>query len=129
MDIAALKTLHVATAAISYALFFVRGIWMLSSSRLLTQRWVRVVPHVNDTVLLAAAIWMTIILQQYPGTHGWLTAKLAGLIAYIGLGMVALRHGKTRRVRLAAWIAAQLVFAYIVAVALTHDPLPFRAIR
>ncbi|MGC2520352.1 MAG: SirB2 family protein [Burkholderiales bacterium] len=127
MDFAALKAIHVAAAAISYTLFFVRGIWMLAGSPLLARRWVRVVPHVNDTVLLAAAIWMTILLHQYPGTHGWLTAKVAGLIAYIGLGMVALRHGRTRGVRLAAWIAAQLVFAYIVAVALTHDPLPFRA--
>jgi len=130
MDLAALKAFHIAAVAVSYALFFARGIWMLSGSPLLAQRWVRVVPHINDTVLLGAAIWMTIILQQYPGTHGWLTAKLAGLIAYIGLGMVALRHGKTRRVRLAAWVAAQIVFAYIVAVALTHDPLPLRvAIR
>jgi len=127
MDFAALKAIHIATVAISYALFFVRGIWMLTGSPLLERRWVRVVPHVNDTVLLAAAIWMTIILQQYPGTHGWLTAKVAGLFAYIGLGMAALRYGRTRGVRLAAWIAAQLVFAYIVAVALAHDPLPFRA--
>jgi uncharacterized membrane protein SirB2 len=127
MDFGALKTIHVAAVAISYTLFFVRGIWMLTGSPLLERRWVRVVPHVNDTVLLAAAIWMTIILQQYPGTHGWLSAKVAGLIAYIGLGMVALRRGRTRRVRLAAWITAQLVFAYIVAVALAHDPMPFGA--
>ncbi len=126
MDFAALKAIHVAAVAISYALFFVRGIWMLFGSPLLERRWVRVVPHINDTVLLAAAIWMTVILQQYPGTHGWLSAKVTGLIAYIALGMVALRRGRTRGVRLAAWLAAQLVFAYIVAVALTHDPLPFR---
>jgi uncharacterized membrane protein SirB2 len=128
MDFAALKAIHIAAVAISYALFFVRGIWMLTGSPLLGRRWVRVVPHVNDTLLLAAAIWMAVILQQYPGTHGWLTAKVAGLVAYIGLGMAALHHGGTRRVRLAAWIAAQLVFAYIVAVAFAHDPLPFRAV-
>ena len=127
MDFTALKAIHVAAVTISYTLFLARGIWMITDSPLLARRWVRVVPHVNDTVLLAAAIWMTTLLQQYPGTHGWLTAKVAGLILYIGLGMVALRRGRTRGVRLAAWIAAQLVFAYIVAVALTHDPLPFRA--
>jgi len=127
MDLGALKAIHVATAAISYALFFVRGTWMLAGSPQLKRRWVRVVPHVNDTVLLAAAIGMMAILHQYPGAHAWLTAKVAGLVAYIGLGMVALRHGRTRGVRLAAWLAAQLVFAYIVAVALTHEPLPFRA--
>ncbi|MGB5080695.1 MAG: SirB2 family protein [Burkholderiales bacterium] len=124
MELGALRTIHVAAAAISYVLFFARGMWMLTGSPLLERRWVRVVPHVNDTVLLAAAIWMTLVLQQYPGTHAWLTAKVAGLFAYIGLGMVALRYGQTRAVRLAAWLAAQLVFAYIVAVALSHDPVP-----
>jgi len=127
MDFAALKAIHIAAVAVSYALFFARGIWMLSGSPLLAQRWVRVVPHVNDTVLLVAAIWMAIILRQYPGTHGWLTAKVAGLNVYIGLGMVALRRGRTRGVQLSAWIAAQIVFAYVVAVALSHDPLPLRA--
>jgi len=127
MDLEALRAIHVVTAAISYSLFFVRGIWMLTGSPLLERRWVRVLPHVNDTVLLAAAIWMMVILHQYPGTHDWLTAKVLGLLAYIGLGMAALRHGRNRGARLTAWIAAQLVFAYIVAVALAHDPLPLRS--
>jgi len=122
----ALKDLHVATVALSYLLFFVRGVWMLADSPLLARRWVKVVPHVNDTILLAAAIWLTTVIQQYPGTHGWLTAKVAGLIAYILIGTVAIRRGRTKRVRLAAWIAAQAVFFYIVAVALTRDVLPVR---
>jgi uncharacterized membrane protein SirB2 len=85
---------------------------------------VRVVPHLNDTLLLAAAIWMTVVIHQYPGTHAWLTAKVAGLLVYIALGMVALKRGKTRRVRIAAWVAAQAVFFYIVAVALTRSVWP-----
>lgn len=124
-DIVLLKLVHVATAAVSYALFFVRGIWMITGSPRLAERWARIVPHVNDTLLLAAAIWMTILLHQYPGSHAWLTAKLVALLAYIGLGMVALKHGKTKRARIAAWLAAQAVFFYIVAVALTRNPLPF----
>lgn len=123
MDFTALKMIHVATAVVSYALFFVRGIWMINGSPRLSGRWVRIVPHVNDTVLLAAAIWMTILIHQYPGTHAWLTAKLAALLVYIGLGTVALKRGKTQRARIAAWLAAQAVFVYIVAVALTRDPL------
>ena len=125
MEFAWLKAIHIGTAGISYTLFFVRGIWMLSDSPLLHQRWVRIVPHVNDTLLLAAGIWMTTIIHQYPGTHGWLTAKLAGLALYILLGLAALRPGRAKRVRAAAWVAAQIVFAYIVAVALSHDPLPY----
>lgn len=122
---ALLKLIHVTTAAVSYALFVVRGIWMIRDSPRLGARWVRIVPHVNDTLLLAAAIAMTVLLHQYPGTHAWLTAKVTGLLFYIGLGMVAIRHGRTRHTRIAAWIAAQAVFFYIVAVALTRSPWPF----
>lgn len=125
MEFALLKAIHIGSVAVSYFLFLVRGIWMLSDSPLLKQRWVRIVPHVNDTLLLAAGVWMTAIIQQYPGTHGWLTAKLAGLVLYILLGLMALRPGRTKRVRAAAWIAAQVVFGYIVAVALSHNPLPY----
>ena len=126
MELATLKPIHVIAAAVSFTLFFVRGVWMIMDSPRLKQRWVRIVPHVNDTLLLTAAIWMAIVTHQYPGTHAWLTAKVAGLLVYIGLGMVALRHGPTRGIRIAAWIAAQTVFLYIVAVAFTRSawPLP-----
>jgi uncharacterized membrane protein SirB2 len=121
MDFATLKTIHVTTVALSWLMFLVRGVWMLSGSPMLERRWVRVVPHVNDTLLLAAGVWMAILLRQIPGVSPWLTAKVVALVVYVGLGAVALR-----RRRLSAWIAAQLVFLYIVAVALAHDPLPWR---
>lgn len=124
MELTALKSIHVTAAVVSYLLFFLRGVWMIADSPRLHRRWVRVIPHINDTLLLAAAIWMTVVIHQYPGTHAWLTAKAAGLLVYIALGMVALKRGKTRRVRIAAWVAAQAVFFYIVAVALTHDAWP-----
>ncbi len=125
MELALLKLIHVTTAAVSYALFFVRGIWMISDSPRFRERWAPIVPHVNDTLLLAAAIWMTILLRQYPGTHAWLTAKLVALLVYVGLGMAALKPGTTRRARIVAWLAAQAVFFYVVAVALTRNPLPW----
>ena len=94
MSYLALKNLHVATVVVSYCLFVVRGAWMLADSPMLAKRWVRIVPHVNDTVLLVAGIWLTTIIQQYPGTSAWLTAKVAGLIVYIVVGTVALRRGR-----------------------------------
>jgi len=98
---------------------------MLHASPRLNQRWVRVVPHVVDTFLLASAIAMVVMSGQYPFVAGWLTAKVVALIVYIGLGMLALRRARTRGVRLAAWVAAQAGVIYIVAVALTRQALPF----
>ncbi len=120
-----IKSVHLASAATSYALFFLRGVWMIRGSALLRHRWVRVVPHVIDTVLLGSAIALAIISHQYPFVTAWVTAKVAAVIAYIGLGMIALRHGRTRSVRIAAWVAAQVIFGYIVVVALTRRPFLF----
>lgn len=124
MDYAGLKLTHISCAAISYTLFFVRGIWMLNGSAMLQQAWVRTVPHIVDTALLASAIALALLSRQYPFVTPWLTAKVIALVLYIALGMIALRHGKTRGVRITAWIAAQAVFGYIVAVALTRNPIP-----
>ncbi len=95
---------------------------MLVDSPRLERPWVRIVPHVNDTLLLVSAVTMAALIQQYPFVDGWLTAKILALLAYIGLGTVALKRGRTKTVRIAAWIAALVVFGYIVSVALNHDP-------
>ena len=125
IDYATLKLIHVSCVVSSYALFFIRGVWMLRDSSLLRRRWVRIVPHVIDTLLLGSAITLALMLRQYPFVADWITAKVVALFGYIGLGMVALRFARTRRTQLAAWLAAQVVFIYIVAVALTRNPLPW----
>lgn len=127
MSLILVKAVHVACVVASYVLFFLRGMWLIKGSPIMRQRWVKVVPHVTDTLLLASAITLAIGIRQYPGTDAWLTAKVSGLLLYIGLGMVAFRFSRTLRARVAAWVAAQLVFFYIVAVALTRSPLPFLA--
>ena len=120
-----LKQLHLATIALTLALFLLRGVWMVMDSPRLQARWARIVPHLNDTLLLASGIALAVLLQQYPLVHGWLTAKVLALIAYIVLGTLALKRGKTKAQRVTAWVAALLVFGYMLAVARAHDPLPF----
>jgi len=117
------KTIHVTCVFITFILFFVRGVWMILDSELLRRKWTRRVPPVVDTLLLASAIVLAVTIRQYPFVDAWLTAKVVALFFYIGLGMLALTYGKTRQIRISSWIAAQLVFLYIVAVALTRNPL------
>ena len=117
------KTTHVLCALASFTLFFLRGVWMLRDSPQRSRRWAKILPHAIDTLLLASAIALTLMLREYPLAHAWLSAKRLALLLYIGLGLVALRYGMTKGVRAAAWIGALAVFAYIVSVALSHDPL------
>ena len=125
MSFMLLKHTHVTCVVISYMLFFLRGIWSLNGSPIMRQGWVKLVPHVVDTLLLASALAMAYLIQQYPLVDAWLTAKFFGLVLFIILGSVALKHGRTRNIRIAAWLGAQVVFAYVVLVATYHNPLPF----
>lgn len=117
-----IKAVHVGCVVLSGAGFLLRGFWMLKGSPLLSSRAARVVPHLVDTVLLASALLLAAMSAQYPFVQAWLTAKVLGLVAYIVLGSIALKHARSRRVRVAALLAAVATFAYIVAVALTRDP-------
>lgn len=121
----AIKHLHVACVILSGSGFFLRGFLMFRDAPQSRSRWIRVAPHVNDTALLAAAIALMVLTSQYPFVDAWVTAKVFGLVAYIILGSVALKAGRTRQVRIAAWLAALAVFAYVVSVALTKNPWGF----
>jgi uncharacterized membrane protein SirB2 len=114
------KHVHQAAVVITLLLFVLRGAWMLAGSAQLQRRWVKIVPHVNDTVLLAAALYMTAMVGLQP----WIVAKIAGLLVYIGLGTVAIKRGPTKAIRAVAFVAALLVFGYVVAVALTKRVVP-----
>ena len=120
-----LKYTHVAAVVASFTLFFVRGLWMMTAPEKLAVRWVRVVPHVIDTVLLVSAIALARVTAQYPFVQPWLTAKVLALLAYIVLGTVAIRRGRTRHVRIVAWMLALIVFGYMVVVARARVPFPW----
>ena len=119
----AVKYVHVISVVLSLTGFFLRGILMMRDSPLLGARWVRVLPHINDTVLLIAALTLAAMSDQYPFVVDWVTAKVFGIIAYIILGALALREASTRRLRIACWLASMAVFGWIVSVALTRQPL------
>ncbi len=121
-DYAILKAIHVGCAMLSIAGFVARGTLMLGDSPLLRARFVRIAPHVVDTVLLASALLLAWRSAQVPFVQSWLTAKVLALFAYIALGSVALSRGRTRRVRAVAFVLALATFAYIVSVAVLRTP-------
>lgn len=125
MSYVALKQLHVACVVLSGLGFCLRGWWMLKGSPLLGSRAARVVPHLVDTLLLGSALTMAWLSGQYPFAQDWLTAKFFGLLAYIVCGSLALKRGRTPAIRKAFLALALGAYAYIVAVALMRNPLPY----
>ena len=121
----ALKMLHMSFALLSIVGFIVRGLLKFQGSALLQKKFLKIAPHIVDTVLILSAIGLTISIGQYPFVDSWLTAKVLGLIVYIFLGLVALKFAKTTPIRLLAFVLAIAVFVYIACVARAHNPFPF----
>ena len=122
LDYATVKLIHQSAVTLSFAGFLARGIGMLRDAKWIRHRVAKTLPHLVDTVLIASAIWLAWTLRLTPSNAPWIGAKIGGLIAYIVIGMVALRFGRTKTIRASAWILAMLTFAWIVSVAITKDP-------
>ena len=122
-----LLKLHYLTVTLSLVGFIIRGVWMMRESPLLQARLVKILPHVNDALLIFSAMGVAYLAGLYPWGQPWMAAKLVALIAYILIGTVALKRGSTKVIRVTAWVLALAVFAYIVMVAMTHSPLPLQS--
>lgn len=122
----ALKHVHILTAFLSVSLFILRYWWQYRGSAMSTKRWVRIVPHVNDTLLLVTGVALMMITHFYPFTPqgAWLTEKLFGVIIYIVLGFIALgRRPRSQQVRWIAFLLGLVVIYIVIKLATTKIPL------
>lgn len=117
--------IHMSCAVISLLLFSWRGISMWRQKPVQQHLWRRTVPDAVDTLLLFTGITMAVLLEVAPWENSWLAAKLIALLVYIGLGTVAFRFGRTLMIKRISFIAALLVFAYILSVARSMEPWPW----
>lgn len=123
---AAIKQFHLLTVAITITMFILRFYWLQAGSAMLQRRWVRIVPHLNDTLLFISGILLVAITHFYPFTPqgNWLTEKLFGVIIYIVLGVIALgRRPRASKVRWIAFLVALVVIAVIIKLATSKMPL------
>ena len=117
-----IKSLHMITAIATISGFVLRGYWMMTESEKLQLKVVRIAPHIIDTIFLLSGIALVSILSLNALSSPWLLAKFAGLIAYILLGVIAIKRGPTLQIRIIAFVAAIAVFAYIIGVAVSKSP-------
>ena len=119
------KLVHQTAVALSLTGFFARGAGAFADADWVATRAAKTLPHVVDSVLLLSALALAWMLGLTPGNPPWLLAKLLGLVVYVGLGAVALRPGRPKTVREAAWVGAVVTAACIVSVAVTKSPFGF----
>jgi len=114
-----------AFALMSIIGFVLRWSWKMNGSSLSQLRLTKTLPHVVDTLFLASGVALIFTIHQYPLSTAWLTAKIAGLLAYIVLGMFAMSAKAPRTWQVASFIAAMSTYAWIFSVARTKSPLGF----
>ncbi|TQV88427.1 SirB2 family protein [Aliikangiella coralliicola] len=119
------KHIHMTAAGLSFLGFLIRGYWMLTGSGLLYKKPVKILPHIIDTLLLAAAIYLVVVSSQYPFVVNWVTAKVLLLIVYIVAGTIALKRGRTKKKRVAAFFVSVISICAIFAIAATKPALNF----
>lgn len=118
-----IKAVHIAAVIASGSLFFLRGAAVQFGAQWAMAAPLRYLSYSIDTMLLTAALMLATILHQFPFVHGWLTAKVLLLVCYVVLGSLALKRGRTRAVRASCWVAALLVYLFMVSIARAHHPL------
>ncbi len=117
-----LKNIHLISVGISFVYFLIRGYWMLVEARWLQRKiWARMIPDAVDTALLTSGVFLALLTEQNPTDEVWLGAKLIALLVYIVLGSVAIKRGKTLRVRLISFALACLTYVYMLGVAIQRD--------
>jgi uncharacterized membrane protein SirB2 len=117
-----IKQLHVALALLTACSFCLRGYWMLARSPRLDSLWSRRLPHVVDALLLLTGVSLAVGLSISPHAHPWLAIKLLAVVAYVIIGSIALKRGRSYRQRVVALLVSLMMLAYIFGVALHHDP-------
>lgn len=120
----ALKHSHMLFIALSVSFLAVRFLLSLKAPALLQKKFFKIAPHVVDTFLLLTAIGLMVIIQQYPFQAPWLTEKVFGLFAYIGLAVMALK-GRTLLIRWLAFFGALSWLVLVARVAITKTPVLF----
>ena len=119
------KHLHLTAVVLSLSLFTLRFVWALKGSQMLQKKWVKIVPHVIDTLLLASALTLCVIIVQYPFVDSWLTEKVIGVIGYIFMGFWTLKWAKNTVTRCAGFIGAIVFVVFTAKIAVFKQGLLF----
>ena len=102
--------------------FIFRGIYLLKNKQKPSARWIKISPHIVDTVLLLTGIGLALIIVpgRDLGSVAWLYIKLSAVVLYIVLGIFALRKYYSAAVNGILVLLALGAFGFVVFMALNR---------
>ncbi len=119
----AVKHLHLMLIALSVVFFTVRFILHLRDSEMLEKKFLKIAPHVIDTFLLLSGVALCFIINQFPLENAWLTEKLGAVVAYIVLGIIAMKINRNKLFKVFAYIGAISWLVYAARMAVFKQPI------
>lgn len=117
--------LHMTLAVLSITLFSLRFIWTLVNSSKLQAKWVRITPHIIDTLLLIIGVMMAVKYSINPIEQLWLGEKILAVFAYIFTGYFTLKLARNKPMQIIGYLGAIGWVMLIVRLAMTREPLFF----
>lgn len=93
----------------------------MAGSPQLDKKWVKITPHINDTMLLLVGIGMAVMLKINPLEYTWLLEKIIALVAYIFTGYYTLKLARNKAMRIFGYLGAIGWILLIVRIAMTKQ--------
>ncbi|MCE2572231.1 SirB2 family protein [Motilimonas eburnea] len=123
MDYLFIKQSHQLLVALSLMLFWWRVVLRLMQHPWCRVKWLKILPHCNDTGIVLIGAWLCYALSIWPWQLDWLMVKLTALLIYIALGSVSLKFSRTNQGVLGFAIAATGIYCYMIGVAMAKSGL------
>jgi len=118
-----IKFFHLIFILLSISSFVGRVYLAEKNPGMLEQKWIKIGPHVVNSLLLLTGFALVVQGSWLSAEYGWIVAKLVALVAYVGLGIVAIKS--QGELRWKAFAGALACFVYIAAVAVTKSAFIF----
>lgn len=118
-----MKHLHMTLALISISLFTLRFFWTLTASKQLDKKWVKITPHIIDTLLFTIGLAMMFKLALNPFEQLWLGEKLIAIAAYIFTGYYTLKVARNRVMQVFGYLGAVGWFMLVARLAMSKEQI------
>lgn len=102
---------HAIIALLSLAVYLLRGFWMMTNNPAVTGKTALASATLSMLILLGTGLWLAFMGTSH-GIDNFTIIKAVGLVAYVVLGVIALKPGLGKPVAIVLWLLGLGAFAY-----------------
>lgn len=120
-----MKHLHITLVVLSLSLFTYRFILTFIASKNINSQWLKISPHIIDTLLIVVGIVLAVKLNINPIEQLWLAEKILALFAYIFTSYYALKIARNKPMQIMGYLGAIGWLMLIIRLVMTREAIIF----